>query len=248
MSVNNIEKIMQYVEPISKNPIEIDGKLYSEQVESIKLNKTFLIGDSCSMCGRCCINEANIFTKSEVKSILEIDYAEYAKWGLDKNLPEMLKELVYPIEYNINGNIITLYKCDSIPNFYDIPDRGNINRCRWLVKRSDIIFVCGIHPVVSIMCDMPHLRFFHNRKNKTLSLGVSQYGRNWLLKCPVVFDKNVVDFKLSKLYHLQRVCDDLKVDTYLPEIISYIRRMTPSNYLSMLDVNILNNTNKRKLF
>ena len=247
MSVNNISKIMQYVEPISRAPVIIDGKVYDNQAVSIKLNKNFLLSDSCDMCGKCCINEANIFTKSEMKNIIDIDYAEYEKWNLDTSVPELLKNEIQEIIVNINGNNIPIYKVNKKHNYKDIPDRGNLDRCKWLVQKSETVFVCGIHPVVSITCDMPHLRFFFNRKTKHLSLGVAEYGRNQALKCPAKFDKTRIDFKLSKLYHLQRVCDDLKIDTRLPEIISYIKKMTPNNYMSMLDVDILN-TGGRRLF
>lgn len=247
MSVNNIEKIMQYVEPIASAPITVDGTVYDNQATSIKLNRTFLYSDGCDMCGKCCINEANIFTASEMKGIMDIDYNEYEKCNLDTAIPKLLKNEIREIIVNINGNNISLYKVDKKHNYQDIPDRGNLDRCRWLVKKSSDVFVCGIHPVVSITCDMPHLRFFFNRKNKHLSLGVSEYGRNWALKCPAKFDKAKIDFKLSKLYHLQRVCDDLNIDTRLPEIISYIKKMTSDNYISMLDVNILG-LNRRRLF
>lgn len=245
MSVNNILKIMQYVEPIARAPVTVDGVTYANQATSIKLNKNFLLFDSCMMCGKCCINEANIFTQSEIKKIMDIDYAEYEKWELDTSIPELLKNSIQEISTSINGNTIKLYKVAKQHNYQDIPDRGNLDRCRWLIKKSNTVFVCGIHPVVSITCDMPHLRFFFNRKTKHLSLGVGEYGRNWALKCPAKFDKSHIDFKLSKLYHLQHVCDDLKVDTWLPEIIAYIRRMTVDNYKSMLEVNIIGSTHRR---
>lgn len=91
MSVNNISKIMQYVEPIARAPVIIDDMIYDNQAVSIKLNKNFLLSDRCDMCGKCCINEANIFTKSEIKNIIDIDYAEYEKWNLDTSVPELLK-------------------------------------------------------------------------------------------------------------------------------------------------------------
>lgn len=246
MSVNNISKIMQYIEPLSRGPVTVDGVVYDNQAISIKLNHTFLAADSCELCGKCCINEANIFTKSEVKQILNIDRAAYEKCNLDFSLNNQLEKEIYEIKTNINGIEIPLYKVDKKHNYQDIPDRGHLDRCRWLVKKSDKMFICGIHPVVSITCDMPHLRFFFNRKTKHLSLGVSEYGRNWALKCPAKFDKTKIDFKLSKLYHLQRVCDDLQIETRLPEIINHIKKMTPTNYMYMLDVDIL--AYKRRLF
>lgn len=70
MSVNNIQKIMQYIEPLAKNPVVINGVIYANQVKSIKLNSNFFKKDECGMCGgRCCINEENIFTSSEFEKI-----------------------------------------------------------------------------------------------------------------------------------------------------------------------------------
>lgn len=247
MSVNNISKIMQYVEPIACYPINIDGRVYYNQAISIKLNKNFLLGDSCEMCGKCCINEANIFTESEMKKIMNIDYDEYKKWNLSTDIPELLLKSVKTVIVNINGRDVQIYKVDKMHNYQDIHDRGHLDRCRWLVRKSDTIFVCGIHPVVSITCDMPHLKFFFNRKTKHLSLGVGEYGRNWALKCPAKFDRTILDFKLSKLYHLKSVCDDLGIETRLPVIISYIEKITENNYTSMLDVDILRD-NHRRLF
>lgn len=247
MSVNNISKLLQYIEPLALNPISIDGIQYNNQAKSIKLNKNFLLGDSCDMCGKCCINEANIFTESEYEKIIGMQEYNYNELGLNYENHINLIKCIKPINHNINGNNITLYKVDKQHNFMDIPDRGYIDRCRFLVKKSDTMFVCGIHPVSSVTCDMPHLRFYFNRKTLNLSIGVGEYGRNWALKCPVKFGSDIIDYKLSKLNHLNQVCLDLGIETHLPKIIDYISGITINNFESKLDINILD-VNKRRLF
>ena len=162
MSVNNIAKIMQYIEPIAKKPVTINGVIYNNQVNSIKLNNNFFKKDQCCLCGgRCCINEANIFTKSEYEKIKNIDYEEYKFWNIDVENAEKLKEIIDKEIINVNGVEKEIYVAKKEHNYYDIPERGTLDRCRWLVKKGEMRFICSIHPVSSITCKMPHLKFYH---------------------------------------------------------------------------------------
>ena len=146
---------MQYVEPIARAPVIIDGVVYDNQAVSIKLNKNFLLADSCDMCGKCCINEANIFTRSEMNNIINIDYAEYEKWNLDTSIHEVLKNEIQEIIVNINGNNIPIYKVSKKHNYKDIPDRGNLDRCRWLVQKSETSFIRSCRIWKKLGAEMP---------------------------------------------------------------------------------------------
>ena len=249
MSVNNIEKILQYIEPIAKSPINVDGTLYSNQADKIFLSTSFMYGDSCNMCGKCCIPEHNIFTSSEYSNILKCTELDYTNFGLDYNDNIQLKDNLKEECHTINGKCIKLYKYRGKKQNYTIPDRGTIDRCTWLRQKSEDLFVCGIHPVTSITCVMPHLRFWHNKQHNNLYIGTMQYGRNWALKCGVEFDKNSIDLKIDKLTHLKLVCDDLGIETYIDDIIKVAKSLNINNYTKILNkTDIKAHSNNRRLF
>jgi hypothetical protein len=104
------------------------------------------------------------------------------------------------------------------------PNRGTIERCHWLFEK-DGTYRCRIHPMRSITCGMPHLRFFYTDTTHTTSLGLSQYGRNWALQCPVSFgkvDEQSVFLRTIWLGRLLDTAKDMDIETYLPEILRYL--------------------------
>lgn len=156
-----------------------------------------------------------------------------------------LKNIIKEEKIIINGNEKTIYRVKREHNYYQIPGRGTLDRCRWLVQKEEMKYICSIHPVSSITCKMPHLKFYHNRKYKNLSIGVGEYGRNWALKCPAKFkDDFSKDDKVEKFKHLKRVADDLGIETYIPEILKYLEKINENNYKEYINKNILEELKK----
>ena len=93
---------------------------------------------------------------------------------------------------------------------------------------------------------MPHTRVFHNSTGAT-SISISQYGRNWALGCGVKFHapKDESEFeeqkatKIAQFEYLKEVSDDLNIETYIPELIDYMKKCTFINYKDMLGKNLL---------
>lgn len=231
MAIESSLKLLEYLIKVSKEPITVNGELLcSKPVERVHLNWTFFIKDDCQMCGRCCINETNAWTFEGLCRIGESVKEDYEVWGLDYSDNNNLLERLEEVPVKINGKWRTFYISpkDSEKDAFTLGwnDREPRTRCHWLFEK-DGTYRCRIHPVRSVTCGMPHCRFFYNALSNTCSIGVSQYGRNWALKCPVNLSSIKVDVEgveSRKLWltRLNDVADDLGINTYLPEILKYL--------------------------
>ena len=102
---------------------------------------------------------------------------------------------------------------------------------------------------------MPHLRVFHIKGTGRSSIGICQFGRNHMLKCPVIlkppedetqFNKNK-DNVIFKLSRLNEVGLDLNIKTHLPRVIEYISEITFKNHKDAIGKNMITSY-QRKLF
>lgn len=230
MSVESSLKILEYVNKVSKEPIVLNGEPFgTPPAEKVVLNDSFFYKDDCVMCGKCCPNETTVWTEEGLTRIANATPHDFTKWELD---PHVLTELLNRVDrkvVNINGKAVVFYvsdKDDAKDAFrLEWPDRKEQPRCHWLFEK-DGTYRCRIHPVRSVTCGMPHCRFFHNANTHTTIIGVSQFGRNWALKCPVEFgppDEASVQTRISWLERLYATAEDCGIDTFLPEIIHYLR-------------------------
>ena len=249
--MDNVSKIMWYLNLVSKEPTTVDGKLYWHGTKSIKFNSSFFDTDDCISCGCCCVTEDNVFTQHEYDIICNMTDEEFLSEHPNLN-PEHLHQLregIKKVPVQINGfeKYVYVYKLQKTTYF--VPNKGpngkTVDRCTWQTHQGDK-FYCGIHPVESITCIIPHMRWFHTNRG-TLSIGTSQYGRNWALGCPIEFrtptaEESFNKIKASrreKLAHLNRCADDLGVKTWLPEMIAYLDKITFSNQERFLNQNII---------
>ena len=73
---------------------------------------------------------------------------------------------------------------------------------------------------------MPHCRFYYSQNTRTTSIGLSQFGRNWKLRCPVEFgieiDEESIESRMMWLRRLDAAAQDLGIRTWIPEIEEYI--------------------------
>lgn len=257
--MNNIDKILQYLVPFSKESIQIDNEIISYNITSIVLSDKFFEVDGCNMCGHCCPPEHNVYTQFEYDEIMNYDLSELDSYGLPRHYIEELRQNLSESIHNVNGKSVKLYTFAKPFPMMFLPRKGEngkeVPRCYWVHKREDGHIVCGIHPVRSITCRMPHMRVFHNKKSGHVSITNSQFGRNWALGCLVEFhqpsSKDEFDMvkkgRLEKLYYLLKIADEFNVKTYLPEVIKYVEQIEFKNYQSYLGKNILGKQPK-KLF
>ena len=257
--MNNIDKILQYLVPFAKEEIQIDDTIIKYPITSIVLSDHFFEIDSCNMCGHCCPPEHNVYTQFECDEIMSYDLKNLEEYGLPSRYIEELRANLIKTVHNVNGRYVNLYTfAKPFPKMF-LPRKGEngkeVPRCYWVYKREDDHIVCGIHPVRSITCRMPHMRVFHNKKSGRVSITNSQFGRNWALGCLVKFSNpsTVEQFeavkagRLEKLKYLNRIAEDVNVRTYLPEVIAYVERITFDKYQTYLNKNILEKKSK-KLF
>lgn len=253
MSVDNISKLLQYLTVVSKDPVKIVNKkgieeTHGDKIESICLNRAFFYNDNCFMCGGCCPSESNVYTESEYKAIKEATQTMYEVWGLDYSYNEKLNKGMHSQTVTINNKDINIYQYDKDENIMYLPVRGReLTRCSWCFEGNDHHYKCRIHPVRSITCIMPHLRFFHKSGSHNTSMGISQFGRNWQLGCKVEFkepkdEKEFDEIKLSrisKLKRLNQVGFDMNIETYLPEVIDKINDLAFDNYKKYINQNLI---------
>lgn len=260
MSVNNCLKILSYIYPITKQVITYD-KYRWEPVKSIYLRESLFAEDECKVCGRCCISEDNIFLPFEVfnmkhtlENISDIDTDTHKLNGkASDNIKELLDSLE-TFDVEINGTSFELFKSKLPPNVYEFEDRGTLKRCHWNLPTEDGRLGCGIHTVSSLTCKMPHIRFWHNSKNLSTSIGHGEYGRNWAMKCPAKVDKTgfsesalntaIFNFELLKIY-----CTYFEIDTYVDDILDNLYKVSGdiSNIEKVCNKNLVNKVYYRRL-
>lgn len=245
--MHNIDKIIHYIKFFAKNPIEIDGRIEERKKDGIRLASTFFHTDDCIQCGRCCIGEDHVYTEHEYIWIMECPDREFENENLPVSRLYELRENIFAETHVINGKEINVYvhKCPKTEMF--IPAKGKVKEtCNWLFEQ-DGLYRCGIHPVSSMTCDLPHTRMFHAREG-TVSIATSQYGRNWAMGCPITFrePKDEEEFnaiktrRIAKLQSIEDCAKDMNITkTYLPEIISYIQGIQFDNYKSALGYNFI---------
>ena len=266
--MNNVDKIMQYIQAVQKKPTVIDGKVYDSKVQRIQLGKAFFMRDSCNSCGSCCVPESNVYTEYEYQKIRnqrEMINPKITAWENECNITrelfglnksplltyeeyEQFIEDLEKVQINVNG---------QLRNIYVYPLRKQVLKlavkekekdcCTWVTEIKPGVFICKIHPIVSITCVMPHLTMRVSTRG-TLRIAAQQFGRNWAMNCSVCFQnpkdeedfESIKDSKCAKLGHLLMDASSLGIDTYLPDIIDYIKKIPYDGYENYLERDIVN--------
>lgn len=231
MSIDSSTKILEYINKVSKEFMIVDGNAFGyAPVDRVVLNESFFLKDDCKMCGKCCPNETTVWTKEGLDRIDSAVPADFERWGLDFSSVDEIRGRMKTVVHSINGKNIEFYVSDRDSNSEAFKlswdDRKEQMRCHWLFEKEGT-YRCRIHPVRSVTCGMPHCRFFHSETahETTTTIAVSQFGRNWALKCPVEFNEVDEESVQTRILWLQRLNDsanDVGVETYLPEILEYL--------------------------
>ena len=235
MSIESSTKILEYINKVSKEFMIVDGNAFGyAPVDRVVLNESFFLKDDCKMCGKCCPNETTVWTKEGLDRINSAIPADFERWGLDFSSVDEIISRMKTVVHSINGKNIEFYVSDRDSNSEAFKlswdDRKEQMRCHWLFEKEGT-YRCRIHPVRSVTCGMPHCRFFHSETahETTTTIAVSQFGRNWALKCPVEFNEVDEESVQTRILWLQRLNDsanDVGVETYLPEILEYLNAGT----------------------
>lgn len=240
MSVNNMIKILSYIYPISKQNIQYQKFKFSP-VEHLYLRSTLFCKDECLICGKCCIAEENVYLPFEVEDMYECIRAKDIDTDVHKvngkgysNIEELIESL-QPFYVTINDTEFKMFKSSLPPNIYTFEDRGTLKRCHWDLPTEDGRLGCGIHTVSSLTCKMPHIRFFFNSKTNSTSIGHSQYGRNWAMKCPAnisktEFSEASLDTAICNFKLLRKYCEYFKIDTWCDRIIELLEYVKENGY------------------
>lgn len=245
--MDNISKILHYVTMVAKEPINVDGEVQFKNKDHIKLQKSFFYVDGCNQCGACCIPESNVYTQKEYDHIMNCTEEEFINEDLDYSIMEKFRSGIREEVHRINDKDISFYIYDAEKNEMFIPNKNRIvPRCTWLKDYQDGRFRCTIHPVVSMTCDMPHLRFTYSN-NTTVSVGTQQYGRNWALGCKVEFSEpsteehfnQIKESRIRKLERIDEVSQELGVETWIPEMVNYIKKIPYENHHDYLGKDIV---------
>lgn len=229
MSVESTLKLLEYVNKVSKEDIILNGQPFGNPaVKKVVLNDSFFQKDDCTMCGKCCPNETTAWTYEGIQRMVKSTPDDFTKWGLSQEVLYEIQERIEEQSVNINGKEVLFFVSDkdSSKEAFRVewPDRKEQPRCHWLFEK-DGTYRCRIHPVRSVTCGMPHCRLFHNANTHTTTIGVSQFGRNWALKCPVKFGPFDEASTQTRILWLERLCataEDCGIDTFLPEILEYL--------------------------
>lgn len=230
--MDSVDKIIEYVVRVSKEPVTVNGVVRLENpIELVTLSPNFFVADGCEMCGRCCININTAYTPTHYSTVINtVGTQQFKEYGLDYNYKQKLMDGIEERILDINGKkvkFLTFPKDDSaVANKVEYPDRGVVERCHWLFEDNGL-YKCRIHPIRSITCGMPHVRFIHNSTTNRTNLTVGPYGRNWALGCPVKFPEVLhepsVQSRIHWLTMLKGAADDMNIETYLPEILRYLK-------------------------
>lgn len=237
MSIESSLKLLDYLSKVAKEQIIVDGVPFTEQVpESVTLSESFFWKDNCIMCGTCCMNETVVWTQEGLNRIMNYiqaneDGVNDENVGIIKVSSDDLDDLSSLIEekvVNINGEDRIFYVCPKdkpyAGQWHYYEGRGEKQRCHWM-RELNGKFCCGIHPIRSVTCALPHIRFYKVKKTNRTVLRLMQYGRNHKLGCPIKFGEKSeegMDQKIFWLKVLNDCANDLGINTWLPEIIEYL--------------------------
>lgn len=237
MSINSVYKLLDYLCKVSKETIEVKGSSMKLTVpESVTISESFFWKDSCIMCGRCCMNETVVWTQEGLNRIIRyvdnpenlVNDSNVGVVKVSSSDIEELSALIQPQSIVINGEPRTFYVCpkDSVYSgqWHYFEGKGERQRCHWM-RELDGKFCCGIHPIRSVTCALPHMRFYYASKTNRTFLRMMQYGRNHKLGCPIEFGEVSEEGMQDKIHWLKILNDcanDLGISTWLPEIVQYL--------------------------
>lgn len=214
----SIFKLVKYLGHMVKEStvVEIEGVFQQyDAPEKVIISEKFFRDFKCKSCGACC-------SKPKFSLVYTVsDYMRMVAEPLDvkaeqENRNRLVNEMVEVPVIIKCGKLVCTKSCSLFSN--------HGKECSFLFEK-DGKFLCGIHKIHPLHCVIPHIHIDINRKGSTRLLK-RQYGRNWALGCKAVeggFDYNkFINWDIPCLRRLLDNAEDLEMDTWLPEIVSYL--------------------------
>lgn len=211
-------KLIHYVGYLTKEPFTAQyGKISTSYnpPEEVILSPLFFRGDVCLNCNRCCKDFTTTFTESGKDRILSATKADYDVFDLAMDRHSLLLDKLTEAEILLNGKPVKFYA------YFHPAESRKTRRCDFLLNGR-----CGIHPVKSVTCALPHMNFFYSSRNNKTYIRRQQFGRNFYLQCPTVFSafdyESYKSWDLVWLKKLEEVSNDMGISTYLPDVLAYL--------------------------
>lgn len=124
MSINNVDKILSYIYPVIAEPLKFKDFVYPK-IEHIFLRESLFYTDSCQICGRCCIPEANVFLQFEVdrmdniiSGFEEVDNITHKTNNRGLENIKQLRESLNESTVVVNNKEFPIYCSRLKPNIY----------------------------------------------------------------------------------------------------------------------------------
>lgn len=231
MSISSLDKTLHYMNCASKgnHKLSFAGNNYEMTASNEFIIRTSMFfKDECISCGQCCRNYDTIMFPTDLDEIKRKSDAgqEQYKFYLD-NCAEL------PII--VDGKE---YKYYSVPpmtskDSHDIWTNGNTSlNCRWIFLKDNKKY-CRIHEYRCITCGFPHMEMWTNPSRNSGFLGHKQFGRNFRLGCQVdikrPLDQETLNDNIYWLERLNIVANYFNIDTYLPEVINFLKTVDVNN-------------------
>lgn len=230
---DSIGKLLGYCCYLAKHDVAIrfenKYELHYKAPKSISISQTLFQTDSCQSSGKCC------------KVAFDLAYTEEGIERINKSVnsnqnARRLLDALKPVETEVNGKSVKIwvhlndeiarYTGEKTCDFLEHPDSGEF------AGR----FICGIHggynrvfeSAQPFHCIAPHF-VVRTHTDGSSFVGRMQFGRNWRFGCPVVFERSLRYFEkdytqdLDKLEIIRRIAEDIKIETWVPEIIDWLK-------------------------
>jgi len=230
---DSINKLFGYIGLLLKEDvvIEFDSK-YSVQYKaprSVSISQTLFQTDSCHSSGKCCKVAFDLAYTRE-------GYSRAENAAIASESAAKLVSALVPVATEINGKKVEVWVHlnDKVARY------TGLKTCDYLENPQEgpfaQKFICGLHggynrvfeSAQPFHCIAPHF-VVRSRLDGCSFIGRMQFGRNWRFGCPVVFKRGLEYFDkdyrqdLDKLLMMLRIAEDMKVKTWIPEIIEWLR-------------------------
>lgn len=224
----SIFKLIKYLGYLTKEPMVVEVEGVSQEYNPptrVVISDKFFRSFKCVSCGKCCTKPkfSLVYTTADYTRISGESLKDEQEWN---NREFLVREMIQvPVKIELDpspGAREDLIGIQHTTFVHLFSNQGQ--KCHFLFEKCGK-HLCGIHKVHPNHCALPHLQV-DQIKGTSTSVLKRQYGRNWALGCAAVEEPFDYDeflyWDLPCLRKLQFNAEDLRMNTWLPEIIAYL--------------------------
>ena len=218
---------------LSKTSLTIKESKAEKSYDSPKrvaISPQFFQSASCQRCGACCKRGISlVFTETDVQVMSDVWSGKYSlsvpcsldsvgklMQGLQRFELKIWSRVCRSSGVEVLGNVKPVW-------IYPMP----ANKVCDFLQQKDGQWGCSVHAVKATNCLLPHIWVGLSKKDLTVRLSKRPFGSRWIPNCESVFGKfSPTELETWDLFVLQRMlrnAQDLGIDTYLPEIIDWLK-------------------------